>query len=62
MGGSCLFALHEESRTPGCGDEPKKQVGEQDPDGVLHADDALVALGVLVDVHFAEDAESDEVK
>lgn len=39
------------------GEEPQDGVGEVDPDGVLHALDAAVALGVLIDVHLAEDAE-----
>ncbi len=39
------------------GDEPQQGAGEVDPDGVLHALDVGVALGVLVDVHAAEDAE-----
>lgn len=39
------------------GEEPQDGVGEVDPDGVLHALDAAVALGILIDVHLAEDAE-----
>lgn len=38
-------------------DEPQQHVGEVDPDGVLHALDIAVALGVLLDVHVAEQAE-----
>lgn len=37
-------------------DEPEDQVGQVDPDGVLHGLDVAVALGVLVDVHLAKDA------
>lgn len=39
------------------GQEPQQRAGEVDPDGVLHALDARVALGVLVDVHAAENPE-----
>lgn len=38
-------------------DEPEDQVGQVDPDGVLHGLDVAVALGVLVDIHLAKDAE-----
>lgn len=36
--------------------QPEDQVGQVDPDGVLHELDVTVALGVLVDVHLAKDA------
>lgn len=36
------------------GHEPQQRAGEVDPDGVLHALDAGVALGVLVNVHAAK--------
>lgn len=32
-------------------DEPEKHVDKVDPDGMLHATDITVALGVFVDVH-----------
>lgn len=38
-------------------DEPKQHIGEVDPDGVLHALNVAVALGVLFDVHVAKQAE-----
>ena len=38
-------------------DEPEQGGSEVDPDGVLHAAHAGVPLGVLVDVHAAEQAE-----
>lgn len=44
----------------GAGDganEPQQHVGEVDPNGVLHALDVAVTLGVLLDVHVAEQAE-----
>lgn len=41
---------------PDKGKEPQNGVGEIDPDCVLHALDPTVALGVLVDVHLAEDS------
>lgn len=40
--------------------DPEEEVGEIDPDGVLHARDAGIALGVFADVHLAEDAEQGE--
>lgn len=36
-------------------DEPEQDVCEEDPDGVLHALDASIPLGVFVDVHGPED-------
>lgn len=38
-------------------DEPQQRAGEIHPDSVLHAPHAAVALGILLDVHLAEDAE-----
>jgi hypothetical protein len=43
-------------------DEPKDHVREQDPHSILHADDAAVALGILFDVHLAEDAKGRNVQ
>lgn len=39
------------------GEEPQDGAGEVDPDGVLHALNARVALGVLIDVHLSKNAE-----
>lgn len=41
------------------GRKPKKEVDEVDPDGILHALDASVSFGVLVDVHLSEDTKDD---
>lgn len=61
MEGACLPRLDEGHGAPDGGYEPEEDIDEVDPDGVLHADDALVALRVLRDVHLAEDAEEHEV-
>lgn len=39
------------------GEEPEQRAREVYPDGVLHTAHAGVALGILADVHLAEDAE-----
>lgn len=38
------------------GEEPQDGIDEVDPDGVLHALHAAVALGVLIDVHLSKNA------
>lgn len=56
MGGSTT--LHPSPEENGANDgthEPQQQVDQVNPDGVLHARDATAVLGVLVDVHLAED-------
>lgn len=47
----------EQKRAIARRDEPKQHVDEVDPDRVLHALDAAVALRFLVDVQLAENAE-----
>lgn len=41
-------------------DEPEDGVGKDDPDGAPHAHNVVVALWVLIDVHFAKDAKEDD--
>lgn len=61
MRGPCLSGSPEQKRANGGGDKPEQHVGQQHPDAVFHARDALVALGVFFDVHVAEDTESNEI-
>ena len=50
--------MHEEDNgAVDCSHKPKQHVDEVDPDGVFHADDTCVTLGVLVDVHLAKGTE-----
>lgn len=55
-----MSVLEENEGAVDCGSEPQQHVGKVDPDGVLHALDALVSLGVLWDVHLAENAKDNE--
>lgn len=59
---ACLSRLPEQHRAKHSGEEPEQDVGQQAPHGALHADDALVALGVLADEHPAEDAKRSQVQ
>lgn len=38
--------------------KPENQVGQVDPDGILHSGDAGISFRVLVDVHLAENAKN----
>jgi len=62
VGGPCLAVFPEDERAVASRDEPEQHVDEQNPDGVLHAGNTLVALGILVDVHLAENAERNQVE
>lgn len=46
----------------GAANQPEQRVRQVDPDGVLHSLDVRVAMGPLVDVKAAKEAEEDDPK
>jgi hypothetical protein len=61
-GRACLSSLGKGECAPSSSANPKEHVDEVDPNSVLHANDALVALRIFRDVHLTEDAEKDKVE
>jgi hypothetical protein len=58
---ACLSVLPEDHAAITRRDEPQQHIRQQHPHRILHADDTRIALGVLRNVHFPKNAESDQV-
>jgi len=57
----CLPRLPEHETSHDRRNQPEQHVSQQHPDSVLHPGDALVALWVLANEHFAEDAKGHKI-
>jgi hypothetical protein len=54
--------LPEDKRAVDGSPEPKDHIDEVDPNRILHANNAFVALRVLLDIHLPEDAKQHQVE